>query len=124
MTHMTLQAVRQLIANDSYAITFQSIEQYRAKLLRHFDNLTEGPSTTQPVAAPGALEDLLPPLGIRNDRDMLNYLMTAFDNEIGTCGSCGRSEPTKHMDSADFLRDYLAAAPSGPDTSEAPKGGA
>lgn len=47
MTHMTLQAVRQLIANDSYAITFQSVEQYRGTLLRHFDSLIE-----VPVAAP------------------------------------------------------------------------
>lgn len=44
MTHMTLQAVRQLIANDSYAITFQSVEQYRGTLLRHFDSLVEAPS--------------------------------------------------------------------------------
>jgi|GEM_PF-5319058 len=42
MTHMTLQAVRQLIANDSYAITFQSVEQYRATLLRHVDSLVDG----------------------------------------------------------------------------------
>lgn len=42
MTHMTLQAVRQLIANDSYAITFQSVEQYRATLLRHFYSLVDG----------------------------------------------------------------------------------
>lgn len=42
MTHMTLQAVRQLIANDSYAITFQSVEQYRATLLRHVDTLVDG----------------------------------------------------------------------------------
>lgn len=42
MTHMTLHAVHQLIANDSYAITFQSVEQYRATLLRHFDNLVDG----------------------------------------------------------------------------------
>ena len=41
MTHMTLQAVRQLIANESYAITFQSLGQYRTALLRHFDSLTE-----------------------------------------------------------------------------------
>ena len=78
----------------------------------------------QQAAAPGVLPDLLPPLGIHNDRDMLNYLMVAFDNEIGTCERCGHSEPTKHMDSAGFLRDYLAAAPSTPGTPEAPKGGA
>ncbi len=41
MTQMTLQAVRQLIANDSYAITFQSMGQYRGALLRHFDSLTD-----------------------------------------------------------------------------------
>jgi len=46
MTHMTLQAVRQLIANDSYAITFQSMEQYRSTLLRHFDSLVEAPIDT------------------------------------------------------------------------------
>lgn len=57
-------------------------------------------------------KDLLPPMGIRNDRDMLNYLMVAFDNEIGTCERCGHSEPTKNMDSASFLRQYLAAVPT------------
>lgn len=43
MTNMTLQAVRQLIDNDSYAITFQSVEQYRSSLMRHFDSLVDGP---------------------------------------------------------------------------------
>lgn len=52
MTHMTLQAVRQLIANDSYAITFQSVEQYRATLLRHFDSLVDG---AQPYAIGGTV---------------------------------------------------------------------
>lgn len=50
MTHMTLQAVRQLIANDSYAITFQSIGQYRAALLRHVDSLVD---FAQPYASSG-----------------------------------------------------------------------
>lgn len=49
MTNMTLQAVRQLIANDSYAITFQSLAQYRGALLRHFDTLTEGLVAAQRV---------------------------------------------------------------------------
>ncbi|WP_314435477.1 hypothetical protein [Massilia timonae] len=52
MTRMTLQAVRQLIANDSYAITFQSIEQYRATLLRHVDSLVDG---TQQYASGGTV---------------------------------------------------------------------
>lgn len=82
--------------------------------------MTDGWLTAQQAAAPGTLPDLLPPMGIHTDRDMLNYLMVAFDNEIGTCERCGHSEPTKHMDSAGFLRDYLAAAPSAPGTPEAP----
>lgn len=102
---------------------------HRAKAeaeLREWEGASEVVSLVraQQAAAPGSLPDLLPPLGIRTDRDMLNYLMVAFDNEIGTCGGCGRSEPTKHMDSAGFLREYLATAPSAPGTPEAPKGGA
>jgi hypothetical protein len=58
------------------------------------------------------LPDLLPPLAIHTDREMLNYLMVAFNNEIGTCERCGHSEPTKNMDSASFLRDYLKVAPA------------
>lgn len=50
MTNLTLQAVQQLIANDSYAVTFQSVEQYRTALLRHVDSLMEGP-TKLPGAA-------------------------------------------------------------------------
>lgn len=60
--------------------------------------------------------DLLPPLNIRSDRDMLSYLMQAFDNEVSVCGRCGESEPTEHMDSAKFLRQFLAAAPTLPET--------
>jgi hypothetical protein len=65
MTQMTLQAVRQLIANDSYAITFQSIEQYRATLLRHFDSLADAQSDSLIIqfdamaGAPAAVHDLL-----------------------------------------------------------------
>ncbi|WP_312514964.1 hypothetical protein [Massilia sp.] len=56
MTNLTLQAVRQLIANDSYAVTFQSIEQYRATLLRHFDSLVDGaPPFATGGVVPGAL---------------------------------------------------------------------
>lgn len=58
MTHMTLQAVRRLIANDSYAITFQSVEQYRTTLLRHFDSLVDE-RVASPLAIPAAVRDLL-----------------------------------------------------------------
>lgn len=33
------QAMRSLIANDAYAASFQSMSQYRAALLQHFDML-------------------------------------------------------------------------------------
>lgn len=65
MTEMTLQAVRQLIANDSYAITFQSVEQYRATLLRHVDSLVDARSESPIVqidtmaGATAAARDLL-----------------------------------------------------------------
>lgn len=68
------------------------------------------------AAQPGQLAgvadgfDLLPPLGIRNDRDMLNYLHQAFENEMSVCPHCYSSEPTSNTDSASFLRQYLAAA--------------
>jgi len=60
MTLMTLQAVRQLIADDSYAITFQSFGQYRGALLRHLDSLTAAPTVPEQVAqgADEKLEDL------------------------------------------------------------------
>ena len=52
--------------------------------------------------------DLLPPMGIRNDRDMLNYLMQAFDSEMSVCERCHHEESTATCDSAGFLREYLA----------------
>lgn len=39
-----LRALRNLIANDSYAMTFQSMGQYRTALLSHFDNLVDLPN--------------------------------------------------------------------------------
>lgn len=69
------------------------------------------PAPAVPEIAANAL-DLLPPMGIRNDRDMLNYLMGAFNSEVHYCERCGHDEDTKDMDSASFLREYLAAAPA------------
>lgn len=42
MTTMTLQALRTLVADDTYASSFQSMGHYRGALLRHFDNLDAG----------------------------------------------------------------------------------
>ena len=108
MTHMTLQAVRQLIANDSYAITFQSVEQYRAKLLRHFDNLTEGPAATQQVAAPGAQDGwkLVP------ERATPEMLLAA-----GYRATAEGLSDTGHRAWARLL----AAVPSAPGTPEVPQ---
>lgn len=89
-------------ATDAMPALFQF-----AKLL--LANVNHAPVTADPV-----VHDFAPLLGIHNDRDMLNYLTAAFDNEVNTCERCGHSEPTKNMDSASFLRDYLAAAPVPP----------
>lgn len=76
MTHMTLQAVRQLIANDSYAITFQSFGQYRTALLRHFDSLVEGP-TSLPEA--GSAEGEAPQAEVVADANRYVYLASTAD---------------------------------------------
>jgi hypothetical protein len=62
------------------------------------------------AGAGGDAVDLLPPMGIRNDREMLNYLMQAFDSEMSVCNRCGDEHSTSTCDSAHFLRDYLKAA--------------
>jgi hypothetical protein len=49
-----------------------------------------------------------------NDREMLLYLMQAFDGEAWQCEHCGHHEDTATMDSAGFLRDYLNAHPTPP----------
>jgi hypothetical protein len=53
------------------------------------------------------------------DRGMLQYLMQAFDSETWQCPRCGHGDDTASMDSARFLREYLAAAPA-PAPSAAP----
>lgn len=59
MSDVMLRALRNLIANDSYAMTFQSIGQYRTALLGHFDNLVDLPNHSpgfQPQAAIATLD--------------------------------------------------------------------
>lgn len=51
MTNPTMrQALRQLIANDTYAATFQSMDQYRTALLQHADSLLSNESTLTAAA--------------------------------------------------------------------------
>ena len=88
MTNMTLQAVRQLIANDSYAITFQSIEQYRATLLRHFDSLAGDAVASQQVLA--ATEDhVLMPRHLTAENGAKGLLSGEFMEAISVrCHEC------------------------------------
>ena len=48
------------------------------------------------------------PVNCSNDREALDYLMEAFDNEINICNVCGDESSTHLMDSAIYLREYLA----------------
>lgn len=45
------------------------------------------------------------------DRAALAYLMQQFDAETWQCPQCGHAEDTATMDSAEFLRNYLAENP-------------
>ena len=53
--HAMQQALRQLIANDIHAMTFQNVAQYRTDLLKHIDYLLDGtqPYTTSGIAVEG-----------------------------------------------------------------------
>jgi hypothetical protein len=62
MTKITLQALRDLVRDDAYASSYQSLAHYRGALLRHFDNLTAG-LNNEPAAPEPVDHDLLPPLG-------------------------------------------------------------
>lgn len=44
------------------------------------------------------------------DREALIYLMDRFDNEVWVCTRCSHEETTNGMDSASYLREYLAGA--------------
>lgn len=53
-TNQALTEVRGLIANDAYAVSFQSLAQYRAALVAIIDRLTEG--TQEAVSSPPATQ--------------------------------------------------------------------
>lgn len=46
------------------------------------------------------------------DREALVYVLGQFDGENFQCPKCYHEEPTKHMDSAYFLRRHLAEVPA------------
>ena len=47
----------------------------------------------------------------KNDREMLEYLMRAYDLETHYCQICGNDDDMKDCDSAIVLREYLAEHP-------------
>lgn len=142
MTHMTLQAVRQLIANDSYAITFQSVEQYRATLLRHVDSLVDGTQQyssggtvpaelrlvgegLRPLSAPAAQQAAAPCALLAILRDVHDTLASESDSDLDHFedddeereGAPVQYAARKVME----VMDILKAASSAPDTPEAPQ---
>ena len=62
------------------------------------------------AALEAELADLRGRVSVPSDRDALLYLMERFDSEESNCPVCGHSEATSNMDSANYLREYLAAA--------------
>lgn len=115
-----IEEVMQMIDDAICEAHEDELNAIRAKLRALLSSAQSGeqaaPQAVQ-ATAPGLAAnapDLLPPMGIRNDRDMLNYLMGAFDREVHSCERCGHGEDTKDMDSASFLREYMAAAPAHP----------
>ena len=64
---------------------------------------------TRPTAEARAVDAVAYPKG--SDREVLLYLMQQFDAESWECPRCGHSETTADMDSADYLRRYLAEHP-------------
>lgn len=53
-----LRALRNLIANNSYSMTLQSMGQYRSALLGHFDNLVDLPNHSPAFQPQAAMETL------------------------------------------------------------------
>lgn len=46
---MERDSLRDVIANDAYAATFQSLGQYRAALIQHMDNLDAAARAAQHI---------------------------------------------------------------------------
>ena len=66
------ESLRELVANDAYAATFQSTGQYRAALLKHIANRAAADAAALQKATSGtALNSLsrLPPTSTQTDHD-------------------------------------------------------
>jgi len=68
LSEVVLRALRNLIANDSYAMTFQSMGQYRTALLRHFDDLVDAPNAASCASTCPALQPQAPVVMLDGDQ--------------------------------------------------------
>lgn len=76
------------------------------------EELTRGEALARVAVLEAELAELRGRVSVPSDRDALLYLMERFDSEESNCPVCGHSEATSDMDSAYYLREYLAAAPA------------
>ena len=74
------------------------------------EQMSRGDALAKVAALEAELADLRGRVSVPSDRDALLYLMERFDSEESNCPVCGHSEATSNMDSANYLREYLAAA--------------
>lgn len=49
LTPLVRDTLRQVVANDGYAATFQTIGQYRKAILQHIDNLRDSSATPEQI---------------------------------------------------------------------------
>jgi len=81
MSDVMLRALRNLIANDSYAMSFQSMGQYRSALLNHVNNLAyEAIQTLADSQAPG-----------------IRPQATAITRSPCVCVRCGQPQGASHL---------------------------
>lgn len=107
MTDKSNKLIETAIANG--AIRTYSISDDVQDELIAFKNTDQLQATIDAVNAT-SIGDLIRRSDVvaTNDRDMLLYLMQAFDSEVWNCEFCGHAEDCKDMDSAGSLREYLA----------------
>ncbi|WVM92584.1 hypothetical protein ULG90_24660 [Halopseudomonas pachastrellae] len=76
------------------------------------EELSRGDAMARAAVLEAEVAELRGRVSVPSDRDALLYLMERFDSEESNCPVCGHSEATSDMDSAYYLREYLAAAPA------------
>ncbi|MDK6078960.1 hypothetical protein [Massilia varians] len=108
MSDVMLRALRKLIANDGYAMTFQSMGQYRAALLSHFDNLVDMPDHSpalQPQAAVVSLD--------AHQQDAAQVSSLAKPRLPAVCVSCRQPQGAEHLATCPFKRFTVSTGEKG-----------